>query len=120
MRQFDRTKRLRLKIIAEPLKLGAQYPVIERCIVRHDHTVTGHFYDAFGYFKEFGRRTQHGIVDPGELYHERLNGYLRVDKADELIHYLLSVKFVDGNFGDAFFVELASGGFYVEYAVNFV
>ena len=30
----------------------------------------------------------------------------------------MTIKFVDGDFSDAFFVELASGGFYVEYAVN--
>ena len=30
----------------------------------------------------------------------------------------MTVKFVDGDFSDAFFVELASGGFYVEYGVQ--
>jgi hypothetical protein len=30
----------------------------------------------------------------------------------------VAVKFVDGDFGNAFFIKLTSGGFYVEYCVQ--
>ena len=30
----------------------------------------------------------------------------------------MTIKFIDGDFGNTFFVVLTSGGFYVEYAVN--
>jgi hypothetical protein len=47
-----------------------------------------------------------------------LYGNFRINQTDELIHNLMTIKFVDGDFGNTFFVVLTSRGFYVKYCVN--
>lgn len=84
----------------------------------NDDAILRNFYDAFGDFKKFRCRLEHRIIDAGQLDDKRLYRYFGIDQADELVNDLLAVVFVDGDFGDAFFIVLPSGSFYVEYCVQ--
>lgn len=84
----------------------------------HNDTVFGDFYNAFGDFVKFRCRAQHRIVDAGELDNKRLDWDFGVDQTDELVGDFMPVEAIDGNLGDAFFIKLSSGGFYVEYCVQ--
>jgi len=78
----------------------------------------GDFNDAFGHLKKLGCRLQHGVIDAGEFNHKGLDWDFGVDQADELVYDFVAVEFIDGNFGNAFFVVLSTGGFYVKYCVQ--
>ncbi len=109
---------MNLKIVAQPAEFVAQKAVVARRVMGHHDTAVGNFQNPLGDLKKLGRRPQHGVVDAGKFHHKRLDGDFRVDQADELIGYLVSVKAVNRNFGDAFFIKSASGGFYVENCVQ--
>src|SRR5690554_1120127 len=76
------------------------------------------FYNAFGYFVKLWCIAEHIIVDAREIDNKLLNGSFGVYQANELINYFVTVKFVYSDFGDSFFVILATGGFYVKNCVQ--
>lgn len=84
----------------------------------HNNAVFGDLYNAFGYLVKFRGIAKHLAVDARKVDHERLYFLFWVDKAYEFIGNLMAIKTIDGYFCNAFFVEFATGGFYVEYCVD--
>ena len=84
----------------------------------NQNTILRDFDDAFGNLVEFRRRFQHGVVDSGQFHDKRLDRDFRIHQRYELVDDFVSVEPVYSDFGDAFFVELAAGGFYVEDCVD--
>lgn len=118
MRKLYRTKRLFFEVVPQVAELGAQYAVVELGVVRHEYAAVGDLDDALGHLIKLGRTAQHGIIDAGKLHHKGLYGFFGVDQAEELVYHLMTIIFINGNFGDPFFVKLPAGSFYVEYCVQ--
>src|SRR5690606_21382023 len=95
-----------------------QNSVIKRIVVCNNVAAFGNFNDAFGNFKELRSLVYHGIIYTGKLYNKRLKGIFGINQTYRLIYNFNTVKLINSNFGNSFFIKLPAGGFYIYYCVH--
>ncbi len=72
----------------------------------------------FCYLMEFGGRLKHFTIDAGQIHNKWLDIPFRINKGYEFINYTLAIELMNGDFGNAFFIILPAGSFYIEYRIH--
>ena len=86
--------------------------------MRHNDGPISDFHNAFGHFKKLWGVDEHFAIDSCESLHKRLNVALGIHQAGKLIHHPMSIKTINGDFGNAFFVVLSPCSFNVQNCVH--